>query len=126
MTIKNGALLQPPLVEGPPDGVPLVISWGSTYHTISETRLRLSKKMGEFSHLHLRQLWPLPVELLKQIFLRFSSVTVVENNPNGELADLLAQTTLKRADHLITRSDGRPMNISELSERFQKEVLACR
>ncbi|MBN2496413.1 MAG: 2-oxoacid:acceptor oxidoreductase subunit alpha [Deltaproteobacteria bacterium] len=121
--IRNAKLLAAPEPEGDLDGRPLVLSWGSTYQTLAEARAVLMDRGGDFAHLHLRQLWPLPADRLKSAFERASSLAVVECNPNGELAGLLEQTTLTRIDHLLTRADGRPMHVDELTERIESEVL---
>jgi hypothetical protein len=61
---------------------------------------------------------------LRKLLKRFGTLTVVENNVNGELADLLRQVTLRDPDRLITRKDGRPMHVSELTSRIRAEVFS--
>jgi 2-oxoglutarate/2-oxoacid ferredoxin oxidoreductase subunit alpha len=117
-------LLPEPLIEGDPEGRPLIVSWGSTYRTLAEARNVLAKKGREFAHLHLRQLWPLPEELLRRHFDRAASLVVVESNVNGELASLIREVTLKKPDRVLTRLDGRPMNVSELVDRLDTEVVS--
>ncbi len=122
--LQQAKLLPEPNIEGDLEGRTLIVSWGSTYQTIAEARAILRQKGQEFAHLHLRQLWPLPEELLRRTFDQSASLVVVEANLNGELATLLRQACLVQADHVLTRVDGRPMNVQELVDRLAGVVLS--
>jgi 2-oxoglutarate ferredoxin oxidoreductase subunit alpha len=117
-TLQGASLLPPPEVAGIPDGRPLVVSWGSTYETVKE----VPGRGKEFAHLHLRQLWPLDPKPLADLFKRASRVIVVECSVGAELAALLRRVTLHPIDHSVTRRDGRPFHVDDLSRRL-KEVL---
>ena len=121
-TLTEAELLPPPLVDGDVDGRPLVITWGSTYETMAEAKSRLAVGGKELAHLHLRQLWPLPEKFLADLFGRSASLTVVENNVGGELAALLRRVTLRGADNVINRVDGRPFNVAGLVGRLEEAL----
>ncbi len=121
-TIHDFSWFSKPILEGFSRGAPLVISWGSTYGTICEIRKTMEAQNKKFSHLHLRQLWPLDERHLVSILDQASHITVVENNTDGQLADLLKKSGLRSADNLITRHDGRPFSVEDLTDNIQ-EVL---
>jgi len=111
-----------PIVEGQKSSPHLVISWGSTYETLREARNHLKKKNALFAHLHLSQVWPLPVERLKALFARYDRIILVENNAVPELGSLLCECTQRAHDVFINRFDGRPFSVEEMVSRLT-EVL---
>lgn len=101
------ALLQ----EGPDEGDLLVIGWGSTYGAIRQAVRNLSADGRTVTHLHLRQLWPLPAGL-EAIMRRFKSVVCAEMN-TGQLASILRSTYLLPVE-AVTQINGRPFMVSDL------------
>jgi 2-oxoglutarate ferredoxin oxidoreductase subunit alpha len=71
--------LQPPKVNGDPEGDLLVVGWGSTLGAIEEAVDRLRSEGRKVSSLHLRFLSPLEPGL-KEIFSRFKQVMTIEIN----------------------------------------------
>jgi 2-oxoglutarate ferredoxin oxidoreductase subunit alpha len=107
--------------QGEDHGDMLVVGWGSTYGSISQAVRALREKGYPVSHLHLRNIWPLPRgtgELLRS----FNSVLVPELN-NGQLVKLLRAEYLVDAESL-TRVTGKPFQIQALvravEERLQR------
>jgi 2-oxoglutarate ferredoxin oxidoreductase subunit alpha len=107
--------------QGEDHGDMLVVGWGSTYGSISQAVRVLREKGHQVSHLHLRNIWPLPRgtgELLRS----FNSVLVPELN-NGQLVKLLRAEYLVDAESL-TRVTGKPFQIQALvravTERLQR------
>ena len=107
--------------QGDDYGDMLVVGWGSTYGSISQAVRLLRERGHQVSHLHLRNIWPLPQgtgELLRS----FNSVLVPELN-NGQLVKLLRAEYLIDAESL-TRVTGKPFQIQALvravAERLQR------
>jgi 2-oxoglutarate ferredoxin oxidoreductase subunit alpha len=114
--------LQPPEVNGPPEGDLLVVGWGSTKGAIEEAVSRARSDGLSVSSLHLRFLSPLEPGL-RAIFDRFGKVMTVEinysdepddpyiseeNRRRGQLAFLLRAQTLVDVD-CWTRVPGEPL-----------------
>jgi len=109
--------------QGDDHGDLLIVGWGSTYGSISQAVRVLREKGHGVSHLHLRNIWPLP-EGLGEVLRSFNSVLVPELN-NGQLVKLL------RAEYLVdavslTRVTGLPFRIAGLvdavEERLQRSM----
>jgi 2-oxoglutarate ferredoxin oxidoreductase subunit alpha len=107
--------------QGEDHGDLLIVGWGSTYGSISQAVRELRLKGHAVSHLHLRNIWPLP-EGLSKLLDSFNSVLVPELN-NGQLVKLLRAEYLVAAESL-TRVTGRPFQIASLvhavEERLQR------
>jgi 2-oxoglutarate/2-oxoacid ferredoxin oxidoreductase subunit alpha len=116
------SMLQPPEVNGDPDGDLLVVGWGSTKGAIEEAVERARAEGLRVSSLHLRFLSPMEPGL-KEIFRRFRRVMTVEinysdepgdpyvteeNRRRGQLAWLLRAQTLVDVD-CWTRVLGEPL-----------------
>jgi 2-oxoglutarate ferredoxin oxidoreductase subunit alpha len=105
--------------QGQGDGDLLVVGWGSTYGSISQAVRVLRERGHEVSHLHLRNIWPLP-EGLDRLLRSFNSILVPELN-NGQLVKLL------RAEYLIdavslTRVTGQPFRIRGLIQAVEERL----
>jgi 2-oxoglutarate/2-oxoacid ferredoxin oxidoreductase subunit alpha len=115
--------VQLPLIESDiADGRPLVIGWGSSFAAIDEAREVLRERGAEIGQAHFRQLWPLQAEAIAKLLDRAGPVIVVENNPNGALADLLQQVTGRLLPRRINKHDGRAFTVEELVERLGEEI----
>jgi len=101
----------PTRVDGDASGKLVVVSWGSPYGPVRTAVKRLRTAGTAVSHLHLRNLWPLPNDL-GEVLSRFERVLVPENN-TGQLSTLL------RAKYLIdvkgfNQVRGLPFKVSDL------------
>ncbi|MEM8606357.1 MAG: 2-oxoacid:acceptor oxidoreductase subunit alpha [Myxococcota bacterium] len=105
--------------QGDARGDMLVVGWGSTYGAISQSVRTLREQGRKVSHLHLRNIWPLP-EGLGELLRSFGSVLVPELN-NGQLVKLLRSEYLVDAESL-TKIAGQPFRISELVEAVQERL----
>ncbi|MDH3623218.1 MAG: 2-oxoacid:acceptor oxidoreductase subunit alpha [Myxococcales bacterium] len=105
--------------QGDPRGDMLVVGWGSTYGAISQAVRMLRERGRKVSHLHLRNIWPLP-EGVGDLLRSFGSVLVPELN-NGQLVKLLRAEYLVDADSL-TKIAGQPFRISELVEAAEERL----
>ena len=133
--------LQPPEVNGPPEGELLVVGWGSTKGAIEEAVSRARSEGLSVSSIHLRFLSPLEPGL-RGIFDRFGKVMTVEinysdepddpyiteeNRRRGQLAFLLRAQTLVDVD-CWTRVPGEPLRprliLDAIRRRMRKELMS--
>jgi 2-oxoglutarate ferredoxin oxidoreductase subunit alpha len=105
--------------QGERHGDMLLVGWGSTYGAISQAVRLLRQEGYAVSHLHLRNIWPLP-EGLGELLRSFKSVLVPEIN-NGQLVKLLRAEYLIDAESL-TRVTGRPFRVSGLVEAVEERL----
>ena len=83
----------PPRFYGTEKADTLLIGWGSTYGVIKESVDLLNKAGGSYSHLHLNQIWPFPVEAVSTAMKNAQNCYVIENNATGQLAGLIRRET---------------------------------
>jgi len=103
------------LQEGPDEGDLLVVGWGSTYGAIRQATRNLAKSGRKVTHLHLRQLWPLP-SVLEERLRSFEHVVCAEMN-RGQLTAILRSTYLIPVEP-VTQITGRPFLVSDLEAEF--------
>jgi 2-oxoglutarate ferredoxin oxidoreductase subunit alpha len=113
----------PPLVGGFKDAISALISWGSTYAAAQEAMEFLASKDRLLRHVHLVQLWPLPIQKLEEALQGVETTVVVEGNATGQLEALLRRTLLLRATRSVRKYDGLPFAADELAVRLE-EVLS--
>jgi 2-oxoglutarate/2-oxoacid ferredoxin oxidoreductase subunit alpha len=107
------------LQEGPDEGDLLVVGWGSTFGPIRQAVRNLNEAGHEATHLHLRQLWPLPSGL-ESILRRFKHVLCAEMN-SGQLTAILRSTYLIPVE-AVTQVNGRPFLVSDLEAAFSARL----
>ncbi|MGH6924555.1 MAG: 2-oxoacid:acceptor oxidoreductase subunit alpha [Propylenella sp.] len=107
------------LQEGPDEGDLLVIGWGSTYGPILQAARNLMRTGKKVTHLHLRQLWPLPAGLEEKL-RSFKRVVCPEMN-TGQLTGILRSTFLAPVE-AVTQINGRPFQVSMLEAEFSARL----
>jgi len=105
--------------QGEDHGDLLLVGWGSTHGSISQAVHVLRDRGHAVSHLHLRNIWPLP-EGLGDLLHSFDNVLVPELN-NGQLVKLLRAEYLIDAESL-TRVTGQPFRITGLVEAVEERL----
>jgi 2-oxoglutarate ferredoxin oxidoreductase subunit alpha len=105
--------VKPPVVSGSPDGVPLLIGWGSTKLPILDAQARLRADGVETCAIHFTHLWPFPVHLVRPLLQRGTHVVVVEMNYGGQLADLIQQECLIEVRRVL-KYNGKPYYTSDI------------
>jgi 2-oxoglutarate ferredoxin oxidoreductase subunit alpha len=105
--------------SGDPEGDLLIVSWGSTYGSITQSVKAQREKGRKIGHLHLRYLNPLPGNV-GDILKRYKKVLVPELNM-GQLLWVLRAKYLVNAIGL-NKIQGRPFKQSELDQKIE-EVL---
>jgi 2-oxoglutarate ferredoxin oxidoreductase subunit alpha len=104
---------------GDAEGDLLIVSWGSTYGSITQSVKTQRGKGRKIGHLHLRYLNPLP-ENLGEVLKRYKNVLVPELNM-GQLSWMLRAKYLVDAIGL-NKIQGRPFKQAELDQKIE-EVL---
>ena len=97
--------------SGPASGKIAFVGWGSTYGSISSGVKRALADGLEASHIHLRNIWPLPKNL-GDLLSGFDRVIVPEMN-NGQLVNLLRAEYAIDAEPL-TQITGRPFKADRI------------
>lgn len=106
--------VKPPQVFGAPDGLPLLLGWGSTKLPLLDAQARLRAEGMETCVLHFTHLWPFPVHLVRPLLQRGSTVIVVEQNYSGQLADLIQQECLIETRRVL-KYNGRPYYTADIT-----------
>lgn len=113
-------------IDGVADDIPLqnvelgatlgklaVVGWGSTYGPINRAVDNLINRGKDVSHIHLRNIWPLPRNLA-ELLSGYDKVLIPEMN-NGQLITLLKAELLLAAEGL-NKISGQPFRISEIED----------
>jgi 2-oxoglutarate ferredoxin oxidoreductase subunit alpha len=105
------------LPNGDPEGDLLIVSWGSTYGSITQSVKAQRAKGRKIGHLHLRHLNPLPGNV-GEILKRYKRVLVPELNM-GQLLWVLRAKYLVNAVGL-NKIQGRPFKQAELDQKIEE------
>jgi 2-oxoglutarate ferredoxin oxidoreductase subunit alpha len=105
------------LPSGDPEGDLLLVSWGSTYGSITQAVKAERAKGRKLGHLHLRYLNPLPANL-GDVLKRYGKVLVPELNM-GQLLWVLRAKYLVDAVGL-NKIQGRPFKQNELEQKIEE------
>ena len=98
---------------GATSGKLAVVGWGSTYGPINRAVDNLVNRGKDVSHIHLRNIWPLPRNL-GELLAGYDNVLIPEMN-NGQLITLLKAELLLPAKGL-NKISGQPFRISEIED----------
>ncbi len=112
MNIANDIPLQE-VSQGQVGGKLAVIGWGSTYGAIHQAVKKARKDGLDVSHIHLRNIWPLPRNL-NELLKSYDKVIVAEMNV-GQLNTLLRSQYLLDA-YLLSKVSGQPFKIAEIMD----------
>jgi 2-oxoglutarate/2-oxoacid ferredoxin oxidoreductase subunit alpha len=101
---------------GEPKGKLVVVGWGSTFGPINRAVSNMRDNGLDVSHIHIRNIWPLPRNL-GQLLKSYEKVLVSEMN-NGQMLALLKSQYLVDAKSLLKVS-GQPLKIEEVSSAIR-------
>lgn len=101
---------------GETSGTLAVVGWGSTYGPIRRAVDNVRKKGHAVSHIHVRNIWPLPGNL-GDLLKSFDKVLVPEMN-TGQFKTILRDQYLVDAQPL-TKTSGQPFTIAELEAAIE-------
>lgn len=113
---------KPPQVFGSPDGVPLLVGWGSTKLPLLDAQARLKREGLDAAVIHFTHIWPFPVHLVRPLLQRGSVVIAVEQNYSGQLANLIQQECLTETRRVL-KYNGRPFYTSDITGGV-RQILA--
>ena len=102
---------------GDPEGDLLLVSWGSTFGSVTQAVKEQREKGRKIGHLHLRHLNPLPSNV-GEVLKRYKKVLVPELNM-GQLLWMLRAKFLVDAIGL-NKIQGRPFKQSELEQKIEE------
>jgi 2-oxoglutarate ferredoxin oxidoreductase subunit alpha len=102
---------------GDPEGDLLLVSWGSTFGSVTQAVKEQREKGRKIGHLHLRHLNPLPGNV-GEVLKRYKKVLVPELNM-GQLLWILRAKFLVDAVGL-NKIQGRPFKQSELEQKIEE------
>jgi len=105
------------LPSGDPEGDLLLVSWGSTYGSITQAVKAERAKGRKLGHLHLRYLNPLPANL-GDILKRYRKVLVPELNMGQLLCVLRAKYLVDAVG--LNKIQGRPFKQNELEQKIEE------
>ncbi len=115
--IANIAVADQEIELGEKGGKLAVVGWGSTYGPIYQAVTRARRAGVDVSHIHVRNIWPMPANL-GELLKSFDYVLVPEMN-TGQFKTLLRDQFLVDAQPL-TKTSGQPFAIGELEEAIGK------
>jgi 2-oxoglutarate ferredoxin oxidoreductase subunit alpha len=96
---------------GRPGAKVAVVGWGSTFGPIHQAVKRLLAQGHDVAHVHVRHIWPLPVNLGE--LLRSFDVVIVPEMNTGQFKTLLRDQYLVDVQSL-TKVSGQPFKIAEI------------
>ncbi|MDI6772068.1 MAG: 2-oxoacid:acceptor oxidoreductase subunit alpha [bacterium] len=105
---------KPPQVFGSPEGVPLLIGWGSTKMPLLDAQARLRAEGTETCVIYFTHIWPFPAHLVQPLLRQGSMLIVVEQNYAGQLADVIQQECLIETRRVL-KYNGRPFYTADIA-----------
>ncbi|MCD8510891.1 MAG: 2-oxoacid:acceptor oxidoreductase subunit alpha [Bacillus sp. (in: Bacteria)] len=122
--IKDAVIQEPYKYDpGVEDSDMVLVGMGSTYGMIQEAAVLLNQEGMKVSHLHIQQLYPMPVHELESL-LQGKQVVTVENNYTGQLLQLLKQhMPIHGKAEAITQYDGNPFTVKSIVKQV-KELIS--
>ncbi|MFT4853517.1 MAG: 2-oxoglutarate ferredoxin oxidoreductase subunit alpha [Cyclobacteriaceae bacterium] len=105
--------------QGNTTGKLAVVGWGSTYGVIHQAVKRARLESLDVSHIHIRYMWPLPLNL-GELLKGFDGVLIPEMN-TGQLVNVL------RAEYLVdakgfNKVSGQPFKIREIEAAIKDQL----
>jgi 2-oxoglutarate ferredoxin oxidoreductase subunit alpha len=104
---------------GEASGTLAVVGWGSTFGPIHQAVRRMRKRGLDVSHIHIRHIWPLPVNL-GELLKSYDRIIVPEMN-KGQLKTLLRDQYLVDA-RPVTKTSGQPFKIAEIEAAIEEAL----
>ena len=107
------------VARGDDTGEIAVVGWGSTFGPITRAVQKIRADGHKVSHIHLRHIWPLPINL-GSLLNNFKKIIVAEMN-TGQLITILRSKYLVDAQGL-NKISGQPFKVSEIEEAIRKSM----
>ncbi|MEN6479634.1 MAG: 2-oxoacid:acceptor oxidoreductase subunit alpha [Anaerolineales bacterium] len=100
--------MRAPYRYGPAEAELTLITWGSSYGAAREAMEQINAQGGSANLVQFVDLWPLPVDAVREALSATKRLVCIETNATGQFAHLLRAETGLRAESLL-RYDGRPL-----------------
>ena len=107
------------VARGDDTGEIAVVGWGSTFGPITRAVQKMRADGHKVSHIHLRHIWPLPINL-GSLLNNFKKIIVAEMN-TGQLITILRSEYLVDAQGL-NKISGQPFKVFEVEEAIRKSM----
>jgi len=104
--------LPEPQLFGPAKAKVTLIGWGSVKGPVLEAL----KSLPDVNYLHLTAVWPLSETVMKKAVKGVKKLVCIENNYDGQLANILQETCLIKADQRLNKYDG--------AQFFPEEIIS--
>lgn len=101
-------------LHGPKKADVTLIGWGSTKGAILDALRELSDDGMLVNFLQLRVMRPFPTDAVTKILAKAKNVIDVEENFNGQLANLIQEQTTIKIERRVLKYDGRPFSQDEV------------
>jgi 2-oxoglutarate ferredoxin oxidoreductase subunit alpha len=99
----------------------LLLGWGSVWGPIKEAVNILNEDHhGSYAALVFGDIYPLPVELLKEKAAKASHIINIEQNATGQLGGLIREETGIICERSVLKYDGRQISGEEIAEHIRK------
>jgi len=110
-----------PLVYGNPKAKKTVVFWGSNKGVILDAYVSLPEKIKtKIKIMQYQYLWPFATEFTNNILKSSKDILLIENNPNSQLGNLIAQETGIMIKNKLLKYDGRPFFREEIISALKK------
>jgi len=116
------AEMRGPALIGRADAEIALVCWGSTVGPCREAAALLNARGMSASVLAFGDLWPLPVEAVRDALVGVRHAVVVEQNYTAQLAKLLRMETGASIPSTINKYDGRPFSPEDIADAVSQEV----
>jgi 2-oxoglutarate/2-oxoacid ferredoxin oxidoreductase subunit alpha len=114
-------IMPKPLVYGNPKAKKTVVFWGSNKGVVLDSYVALPDKIkSKIRIMQYQYLWPFDGDFTKKILNSSKDILLIENNPNGQLANLIAQETGIMIENKLLKYDGRPFFREEIISALKK------
>lgn len=114
-------IMPKPLIYGNPKAKKTVVFWGSNKGVVLDSYVALPDKIkSKIRIMQYQYLWPFDGEFTKQILNSSKDILLIENNPNGQLGNLITQETGIMIKNKLLKYDGRPFFREEIISALKK------
>jgi len=100
----------------------VLLGWGSTYGAIKEAVNLMNREGLHTQMLHFSEIYPFPSTDFSKKIKKNAMVFAIENNYEGQFADLFSFETGMSVSHKILKYDGRPFSPQEIVTRVEEGI----
>jgi 2-oxoglutarate ferredoxin oxidoreductase subunit alpha len=100
----------------------VLLSWGSLYGASKEAVQMLNRNGISAQMLHFSEIFPFTAASFTHKIKKKSKIFAVENNYNGQFAEIFTGETGLPVFHKILRYDGRPFSPQEIVSQVREKI----